>query len=391
MFNYGLRHSIFLFKKLQPTLSSSFNTINKTCSNLNGIEISGFIKRDLCQSVKLKTKEKIDESDQRKLDELLENPELNKTYKLLQYEIEYLREMNENVPQVFRPKDWIYLLNTTSKNHQRKHIEFLFKNEMKRNNFKDKKKQQTENLILKLEQYRKECPSGLLYGLGHNSLFLRLYDKSLDYYLNYSTMMYSMFEPKIVFDCGYNNVMRNFEIKNCARQLLLSFVFNRFHNTPAELVFCNAAPDNEIIVSLNHLIPSLYEDTFPLNVTSQSYLDIFDKEQLVYLTPHCKTDMTYYDPDKVYIIGAMVDKSVPQPYSLAKAKKEKIRMEKLPLDRYLNWGSGSNKSLTINQVLAILLDIKYTKDWMTTFFNHIPIRKLQPDQRMYKTKLDKKL
>lgn len=391
MFSYCLRHSMFLFKKLQPTLSSSFNTINKTCSNPNGIEINYFIRRDLCQSVKPQTKEKIDQNDQRKLEELLENPEVNKAYKLLQYEVEYLREMNENVPKVFRPKDWIYLLNTTSKNHQRKHIDFLFKNEIKRNTFKDKKKQQIEDSFLKLEEYRKECPSGLLYGLQHNSLFLRLYNKSLDSYLNYSTMMHSMFEPKIVFDCGYNNVMKNYEIRNCARQLLFSFVFNRFHNTPAELVFCNAAPDNEIIVSLNSLIPSLYEDTFPLNITSQSYLDIFDREQLVYLTPHCKTYMTHYDPDKVYIIGAMVDKSIPQPYSLAKAKKEKIRMEKLPLERYLNWGSGSSKSLTINQVLSILLDIKYTKDWMATFSNHIPVRKLQSHQKINKTKLNEQI
>jgi ribonuclease P protein 1 len=45
----------------------------------------------------------------------------------------------------------------------------------------------------------------------------------------------------------------------------------------------------------------------------------------------------------------MVDKMKVEPLSLAKAKREKIRMAKLPLDIYLDWKQGT-KNLTINQV-----------------------------------------
>lgn len=51
-------------------------------------------------------------------------------------------------------------------------------------------------------------------------------------------------------------------------------------------------------------------------------------------------------------------------------------MEKLPLDRYLQWNTGSTKSLTLNQVLGILIDVKYTKNWMEAFNNNIPRRKV---------------
>ncbi|KAI4494114.1 hypothetical protein M0802_009268 [Mischocyttarus mexicanus] len=389
MFNYGLRNSLFLFKKLQPfVLSYSFKITNKTCSNLSGIQINGFIKRYMCQTGnKIKTRIEKDEIDNEKLQQLLEDPEKNKAYKLLQYEIEYMREMNEDVPREIRPKHWIYLLHTYSKAHTKKYIRFLFLNEVKRDNALDKKKFKTEAQRLKLQEFQKACPSGLEYGLGYNSLFLRLYDTSLDNFLNYNLAVNSMFEPKIVFDCGYNTVMRNYEILNCAKQLLISFVFNRIHKTPAQLYCCNAPPDNEIMESLHNLVPSVYEDTYPLNITSQSYLDMFDRKQLVYLTPHSRTIMTHYDPDKIYIIGAMVDKANPQPFSLAKAKRENIHMEKLPIDRYLNWGTGSNKSLTINQVLGILLDVKYTKDWMTAFLNHIPTRKLIKEKKRIKNKI----
>lgn len=50
-------------------------------------------------------------------------------------------------------------------------------------------------------------------------------------------------------------------------------------------------------------------------------------------------------------------------------------MAKLPLDKYLQWGSGSGKSLTLNQVASILLDIKQTGDWKYAL-RHVPRRKL---------------
>lgn len=79
----------------------------------------------------------------------------------------------------------------------------------------------------------------------------------------------------------------------------------------------------------------------------------------------------------------MVDKRIVQPLSLAKAKKENIRAAKLPLDNFLDWGSG-NKSLTLNQVMAIMNDWRKTNDWKYAL-RHIPKRKLnQPDDnRMY--------
>lgn len=45
----------------------------------------------------------------------------------------------------------------------------------------------------------------------------------------------------------------------------------------------------------------------------------------------------------------MVDKTKTEPVSLAKAKKDGLRMAKFPLDKYLNWGYGV-KSLCLNQV-----------------------------------------
>ena len=79
-------------------------------------------------------------------------------------------------------------------------------------------------------------------------------------------------------------------------------------------------------------------------------MDLFPKDQLVYLTPHCRTELDTWDNDAIYIIGAMVDKANQEPLSLAKAKEHGIKYAKLPLEKYIKWGSGSGKSLTLNQV-----------------------------------------
>lgn len=55
---------------------------------------------------------------------------------------------------------------------------------------------------------------------------------------------------------------------------------------------------------------------------------------MVYLTPDAEETLTY-DPDDIYIIGSIVDKRTQPPLSLAKAKREGLRMAKFPLDRYV--------------------------------------------------------
>lgn len=62
---------------------------------------------------------------------------------------------------------------------------------------------------------------------------------------------------------------------------------------------------------------------------------------------------------------------------MAKAKKDGIRMAKLPLEKYLNWGSSSTKNLTIDQMMAILLDLKHTRNWEKALQNNVPNRKLK--------------
>lgn len=71
-----------------------------------------------------------------------------------------------------------------------------------------------------------------------------------------------------------------------------------------------------------------------------------------------------------------------EPLSLAKAKKLGLRMARLPLDKYLQWGAGSGKSLTLNQMTNILLDIKKSDDWEYSL-RHVPKRKIINEENFF--------
>lgn len=151
--------------------------------------------------------------------------------------------------------------------------------------------------------------SEMKYGLSYNTLFLRIYESTINRYYNSKVFQAMMFdEPKIVFDCGYDKYMTRRELHACAKQLTLSFAANRIHINPLCLYFCNMNADGPLLQQCNIFMPNLLDNECPLTVTSQSYLDLFPKDQLIYLTPHCKVNMTEYDPDMIYIIGAIVDK-----------------------------------------------------------------------------------
>ncbi|EFN78582.1 RNA (guanine-9-)-methyltransferase domain-containing protein 1-like protein, mitochondrial [Harpegnathos saltator] len=355
------------------------------CSNVHYINVSVWnytiCKRFYCQTVIqndniLSNSNNQNINEQQKLDEFLSNPDNKKIFQILELEVDVLRHNAEQVPENIKPMHWLELLDISSKSGRKKYLRYLFTNEKSREKKKAKMLQQkTEKQAIKEEEEEEEDTKEIKYGLAYNSMFLRIYRQTMHNYYNSKLIWAMMFEPKIVFDCGYENFMTNIENHNCAKQLTLAFAANRIHDNPMFLYYCNLNEGSLRNYFLRNM-PNLLDKDFPAVVTSQSYLDLFPKDQLVYLTPHCKTNLVEYDSDMVYIIGAMVDKSKPQPLSLAKAKKEDIRMARLPIEKYLDWGSGSTKNFTVNQILSIILDLRHTRSWEQAF-RHVPVRKLK--------------
>lgn len=197
------------------------------------------------------------------------------------------------------------------------------------------------------------------------------------------------FEPKLIFDCSYDSHLNKIESKNTGYQLSLCFALNRQHRNPFDLHLCNVDFNSNTIQSLEKYLPTLQTPSFPINLHEGNVTDVFPRDRLVYLTPHCNTPLTEYNPDDIYIIGAIVDKQPHGPLSMTKAKQMGIRMAKLPLDEHLSFRSG--KALTLDQMNRIMLDIKDTDDWKHAL-RHVPRRKLQTadtDRKKFEKSLNK--
>lgn len=171
------------------------------------------------------------------------------------------------------------------------------------------------------------------------------------------------------------------EWKMAANQLKKSFSVNRIHRNPFDLAFYNFDPDGSMIKHLAKQIPTMFEKSHPLKIYKNCFSEAFSRDRLVYLTPHCLTDLEEYNPDDVYIIGAMVDTcAVSRPVSVIKAKELGIRMARFPLDRYFQgkWASGRSKRLALQDVVKIMLELKQTRSWEKAL-QHVPRIKIKDE------------
>lgn len=66
-------------------------------------------------------------------------------------------------------------------------------------------------------------------------------------------------------------------------------------------------------------------------------------------------------------------------------------MAKFPINQYLTWGTSSSKSLTLDQSIKVMLDLRHTGDWKKALEN-VPTRKLKPAREyMLHSKLQKSI
>lgn len=179
---------------------------------------------------------------------------------------------------------------------------------------------------------------------------------------------------KLIFDCSYEQEMTRQESMNAAKQLSYCIGTNRKHSQPFDIHICNLNWESRTMQMLIKYVPNINTAAYPINCHPENLLDAFSAEKLVYLTPHCTKELESFNYDDIYVIAGMVDKGPSTQLSLAKAKEMGIRMAKLPLDRFYPWKSGPGKSLTLDQMIKIMLDLQLTNDWIYSL-RHVPQRK----------------
>ncbi|KAI0212383.1 RNA (guanine-9-)-methyltransferase domain-containing protein 1 [Lamellibrachia satsuma] len=297
-------------------------------------------------------------------------PEDEKRLKVLQLEYDVWMSTGSLVPENMTDEMWADLLFKCPSLHSRKSkYKFWFKRE--KAIAKDKRKKSERQIVYqqRMKELDKLKVNGQLPLLNTYMLFVRESTMNRHYYSNLAHAM--MFGQTLVFDFAFEEHMKERELINLADQMNTCHGSNKIAKEPFHFHFCNVPPHSSFQKRLYTSLPGL--ENLPISVSSENYLDIYPPEKLVYLTPDSNNVLGRYNHDDIYIIGGLVDKSVVKPFTFAKAKSEKIRTAKLPLDQYLIWTQGT-KNLALNHVVNILHNVKETGDWEKAF-SHIPKRK----------------
>ncbi|GIY33690.1 mitochondrial ribonuclease P protein 1 homolog [Caerostris darwini] len=281
----------------------------------------------------------------------------------------------KKVPSKLSIEDMKELLGKYSYSARAKYMRFLAEKECK----KMAEQLRKEAKLIKrnewlVEKQNLKPAEHIQYGIGHNTMVLRVRKSSIMRYANQRLANSVLFGQKVIVDMDFDCFMRKQDCNNCGEQLLELYGTNRKNCFPFDLTFCNVDLNSPTMMSLQRYMPTLYSPDNFITLTNKSYLDLYPRDKLVYITPYAKEPLKVYDPNAVYIIGGLVDKCVREPVVLAKAKKEGIRAVHLPYDEYLMWGRGA-KSLPLNVLLEIMLEMKNVNDWKKAF-RYVPKRKL---------------
>ncbi|NXK42066.1 TM10B methyltransferase, partial [Piprites chloris] len=106
---------------------------------------------------------------------------------------------------------------------------------------------------------------------------------------------------------------------------------------------------------------------FQMDTTPESYLDLFPLDAIVYLTPDSENVLEDISPDKVYVLGGLVDESIHKQLTLQRAREQSLQTARLPIREYMVKAPNSrnyySEILAINQVFDILCTYYETRNW----------------------------
>nr|XP_046246320.1 tRNA methyltransferase 10 homolog C [Scatophagus argus] len=286
------------------------------------------------------------------------------------------RQAGRLVPEEMTDEEVEELAKLTSKSSKKKYLKFLAIKEGHKRARKEKQQKRKQERAASLEQNRRDAEERDDQSQPEykNTLFLQYWNRSLDKLLAWRSAQAMVFGQSLVFDMSYESKMSRQELRNTVSQLMEVEAWNRRATEPYHLHFCNLQPNGAYKQELLKRYTSETWDNLFITSTDQHHVDVFPHEQLVYLTADSPNVLHTYDHTKVYIIGAIVDRSSQGGLSLAHAKRLKLATARLPLDQYLHWELGA-KNLTLDQMIRIMLTIKDTGKWEEAL-KFVPKRKI---------------
>uniref|UniRef100_M4BYY6 tRNA (guanine(9)-N(1))-methyltransferase n=1 Tax=Hyaloperonospora arabidopsidis (strain Emoy2) TaxID=559515 RepID=M4BYY6_HYAAE len=163
--------------------------------------------------------------------------------------------------------------------------------------------------------------------------------------------------------------MNDKELRSLANQLKFCYGAIKKMPEPFQLIFCN--PSERLEHSLERFGASHWHVQWRRD--SASVADHFEPDQLVYLSPDSPNVLNKIDPEKIYVVGGIVDKSRKKGATLNAALEAGVTTVRLPIQEYIP--ERLDHILNVNTVLDVLILSQGTDDWTRVLELALPQRK----------------
>ncbi|XP_062984569.1 tRNA methyltransferase 10 homolog B [Elgaria multicarinata webbii] len=171
--------------------------------------------------------------------------------------------------------------------------------------------------------------------------------------------------PRLCIDLSMTSHMTKKEISRLATQIRRLYGSNKKAQTPFWLYLTGCAKNSPIYDACLRMNDGF--TTYLMDVTPESYLDLFPLETIVYLTPDSENALEEVDPQKVHILGGLVDESIQKRLTFQRAQEKHLQTARLPIQEYMvknvNARNYHSTTLAINQVFDALSTFYETKSW----------------------------
>lgn len=277
--------------------------------------------------------------------------------------VEMWHQAGKFVPKNITDEQLEDLARLATRSAKKKYLKFLAIKEshkISKKEKQEKKKSEREAETVTFKENVKEGESD--QEAPKNTFLLRFWSSSGDREQSWRAAQAMRFGQPLVYDMSYEHHMSRREMDNTVAQLMESEGWNRRAADPFHLHFCSLQPDGAYLRELRRRYGSQTWDRLLITATERTHVEMFPPQDLVYLTADSKQVLQAFDHSKVYIIGAMVDRSIHSGVSLANAKRLRLTTARLPLDEHLDWECGA-KNLTLDQMMRILITLKHTGSW----------------------------
>lgn len=217
------------------------------------------------------------------------------------------------------------------------------------------------------------------YGTWRNSLFLIINEASQKRCCLPDLITSSLFGQKLVLDCAYEKDLTLPEIRKTALNVARGFKIIRSRPEPFDLWLCNYNKDGLLAGYINDAL-ACREHGWSHNTAKESPAEIFDRKKLVYLSRDAPKNLEYFDPETIYIIGALTVMDDHKRLSHIRAKELGLNCLKFPIDEHVKFKGG--RTLTIPQTCSLLCHLKENLSWKDSIELAVPKYKLMSEERI---------